>query len=207
LADLLDKGINIGKSKTPNDKQVQEQLAINKPNTTKIKDHFNSLGISVKGEIIVTGEIGFEHNVTYNALTKQHTIIDILGNGFVTRSDEMLLKAQIKFFAKVSIKYKKDFDFGPLQETINGVLDVELEGAMGIKLKYGVNPNKGMYLQQTLYFSGIQGKYLGKLNSKGLFNFEVKTDENDNPTPFNLIEPFEMDMPKIQLFDQDKADW
>jgi outer membrane protein OmpA-like peptidoglycan-associated protein len=209
LADLLDKGINIGKSKTPIDKQTKEQLAINKPNTTKIKDHFNSLGISVKGEIIVTGEIGFEHNVTYNALTKQHTIIDILGNGIITHSDEMLLKAQIVFFADIKAKFKKEFDFIPLQPKIEGKLDIKLKGGLGMKLKYGVTPNKGLYLQQTLFFSGITGIYLGsfKLSSRNIGEI-IEGETNDGkPTPFTLIEPFEMDMIKIQLFDQDKNDW
>nr|WP_324712994.1 hypothetical protein [Flavobacterium columnare] len=63
LLDLLDKGIDIAKAKTPNAPQVQEQLKQNAPNNSKIKQYLNNAGLKVTGEIVVTGEIGFEHNV------------------------------------------------------------------------------------------------------------------------------------------------
>ncbi|WP_077225783.1 OmpA family protein [Flavobacterium columnare] len=198
LLDLLDKGIDIAKAKTPNDPQVQEQLKQNAPNNSKIKQYLNNAGLKVTGEIVVTGEIGFEHNVIVNTLTKEFTIIDQLKNGFVNRN-EVLLKPQIRFDANVAIKYKKEFDFGLFQEKLEGKLDVDFKGAVGIKINYGYRENEGLFFKKTLYFSGIRGKYLGNFNSVGLLNFDIETNEG-KPTPFTLLEPFELDLIRIQLF-------
>ncbi|PDS25823.1 hypothetical protein B0A78_03890, partial [Flavobacterium columnare NBRC 100251 = ATCC 23463] len=189
---------DIAKAKTPNDPQVQEQLKQNAPNNSKIKQYLNSAGLKVTGEIVVTGEIGFEHNVIVNTLTKEFTIIDQLKNGFVNRN-EVLLKPQIRFDANVAIKYKKEFDFGLFQEKLEGKLDVDFKGAVGIKINYGYRENEGLFFKKTLYFSGIRGKYLGNFNSVGLLNFDIETNEG-KPTPFTLLEPFELDLIRIQLF-------
>ncbi|AMO20626.2 hypothetical protein [Flavobacterium columnare] len=204
LLDLLDKGIDIAKAKTPNDPQIQEQLKQNAPNNSKIKQYLNNAGLKVTGEIVVTGEIGFEHNVIVNTLTKEFTIIDQLKNGFVNKN-EVLLKPQIKFDAKFKGEYKKDFDFEILQAEIEAKLDVELYGAIGLKIGYGYQKEKGLFLNQKLYFTGIKGIYKGsfKLTSKKLGKLERETNDG-KPTPFTLLEPFEMELMTIQLFNHNK---
>ncbi|WP_444622862.1 hypothetical protein [Flavobacterium columnare] len=119
LLDLLDKGIDIAKAKTPNDPQVQEQLKQNAPNNSKIKQYLNNAGLKVTGEIVVTGEIGFEHSVIVNTLTKQFSIIDHLKNGFVDKN-EVLLKEQIKFDAKIDFDYRRDFFFDIFLTKVEG---------------------------------------------------------------------------------------
>ncbi|WP_459926513.1 OmpA family protein [Flavobacterium covae] len=204
LLDLLDKGIDIAKAKTPNAPQVQEQLKQNAPNNSKIKQYLNNAGLKVTGEIVVTGEIGFEHSVIVNTLTKQFSIIDHLKNGFVNKN-EVLLKPQIKFDAKFKGEYKKDFDFEILQAEIEAKLDVELYGAIGLKIGYGYQKEKGLFLNQKLYFTGIKGIYKGsfKLTSKKLGKLERETNDG-KPTPFTLLEPFEMELMTIQLFNHNK---
>ncbi|WP_444667003.1 OmpA family protein [Flavobacterium columnare] len=206
LLDLLDKGIDIAKAKTPNDPQVQEQLKQNAPNNSKIKQYLNSAGLKVTGEIVVTGEIGFEHSVIVNTLTKQFSIIDHLKNGFVDKN-EVLLKEQIKFEAHINIEYKKDFEFFKLQTSIESKLNVEMQGTTGLAIRYGYEKEQGLFFNQKLYFSGIKGQYKGnfKTEIRKFGKFEHNTN-NGNPTPFTLLEPFEMDLMKMQLFNHNKND-
>ncbi|MET2996504.1 hypothetical protein ABXT01_11290, partial [Flavobacterium columnare] len=99
--------------------QVQEQLKQNAPNNSKIKQYLNNAGLKVTGEIVVTGEIGFEHSVIVNTLTKQFSIIDHLKNGFVDKN-EVLLKEQIKFDAKIDFDYRRDFFFDIFLTKVEG---------------------------------------------------------------------------------------
>jgi outer membrane protein OmpA-like peptidoglycan-associated protein len=208
LLDLLDKGINIGKAKSSSNTQAVAEVAKNKPNTTKVKDYLSGLGFSVKGEIVVTGDIGFEHHIQYNVLTKQHSIKDILGNSITTRSDEKLFKAQISFTAVINGTLRNEFRFFRLQTQIEGKLDIELKGSIAMKLKYGINPDRGMYIQPTLVFSGLKGIYSGNFKSKTtLGKAKIETQNTLSPTPFTLIEPFELDLLTMQMFDKDKPDW
>jgi hypothetical protein len=206
---LLDKGINIGKAETGKDKQALVEVAKNKPGTTKVKDYLKSAGISVKGEIVVTGEIGFEQHIQYNVLTKQHNIKDIIGNSITTRSDEKLFKAQISFNAEITGNLEKEFNFFTLQAQIEGKLKVELKGSLAMKLKYGINPDRGMYIQPTLVFSGLKGIYSGNYKTKTKYDDDVIAEKSViiTPTPFTLIEPFELDLLTMQMFDKDKPDW
>ncbi|WP_444667001.1 hypothetical protein [Flavobacterium columnare] len=206
LLDLLDKGIDIAKAKTPNDPQVQEQLKQNAPNNSKIKQYLNNAGLKVTGEIVVTGEIGFEHSVIVNTLTKQFSIIDHLKNGFVDKN-EVLLKEQIKFDAKIIGKYKNEFKVFNLQNKIEGSLEVDMKGAIGLKIKYGYENEQGLFLNQKLYFSGLKGTYKGQFkaqNSK-YGKYEYQTN-NGTPTPFTLLEPFELDLITIQIFNHNKKE-
>ncbi|WP_375605618.1 hypothetical protein [Flavobacterium davisii] len=206
LLDLMDKGIDIANAKTPNDPQVQEQLKQNAPNNSKIKKYLNAAGLKVTGEIVVTGEIGFEHNVIVNPLTKELTIIDHLKNGFVNKNG-VLFKEQIKFDAKITGKYKNEFKVFNLQNKIEGNLEVDMKGAIGLKIKYGYENEQGLFLNQKLYFSGLKGTYKGQFkaqNSK-YGKYEYQTN-NGNPTPFTLLEPFELDLITIQMFNHNKKE-
>jgi len=200
LLDLMKKGIeNIQKARHPNDTKAKEKLEKNKKNNNKIIEYFDNLGISVKGSIAVKGEYIFEHNVKCNVLTNTYSITDKLSNGIFTAKDEVLLKSQISFTAKIEGKFKHTFDFDPFQNKIDAKVNVELKGATGIKLKYGHNPNEGLFVTKTLYFSGIQGVYSGSFKNDSWLDI-LDADEEIKPTPFTLIEPFEVDLFKIQLF-------
>ncbi|OWP85490.1 hypothetical protein BWK60_13820, partial [Flavobacterium covae] len=189
-----------------------EQLKQNAPNNSKIKQYLNNAGLKVTGEIVVTGEIGFEHSVIVNTLTKQFSIIDHLKNGFVDKN-EVLLKEQIKFDAKIVGKYEKEFKVFNLQNKIEANLKIEISGALGLKISYGVdfdisNPNykpKGIFFKQTLYFSGLKGVYYGNygMESDVFGKIEGETN-NGKPHPFTLLEPFEMDLMTIQMFNHNK---
>ena len=201
LFEIMDKALEIKNKRTPKDKKTQEKLEKNKKNNKKIKEYFDNLGIKVKGSIAVKGEFIFEHNVKCNVLTNTYSITDKLGNGILTAKDEVLLKSQISFTANIEMNYKKVFDFDPFQAQIDATVKVDLKGATGIKLKYGHNPNEGLFVTKTLYFSGIQGVYKGSLKGQNVFGdlFDFSTNDG-KPTPFTLIEPFEVDLFKIQLF-------
>lgn len=204
LLDLMDKGMDIAKAKTPNDPQVQEQLKQNEPNNSKIKQYLNSAGLKVTGEIVVTGEIGFEHNVIVNTLTKEFTIIDQLKNGLINRN-EVLLKPQIKFEGVINGDYEKEFKVFNLQNRIEASLKVNMNGAIGLKISYGYEKEQGIFFNQKLYFSGLKGVYYGNfgLDSDIFGKIEGETN-NGKPTPFTLLEPFELNLMTIQLFNHNK---
>ena len=77
-----------------------------------------------------------------------------------------------------------------------------------MKLKYGINQDRGMYIQPTLVFSGLKGIYSRSFKSKTtLGKTKIETEDTLTPTPFTLIEPFELDLLTMQIFNQDKLDW
>ena len=57
-----------------------------------------------------------------------------------------------------------------------------------------------MYITSSLYCSGVEGTYSGSLKAKGSLGlYEYETNDG-KPTPFTLIEPFEVQLYEIQLF-------
>ncbi|MDI9310460.1 MAG: hypothetical protein QM535_09605 [Limnohabitans sp.] len=233
LADMLNSKLGIDKAVLPTDPDVLKQLKINIPGNEKLRNYLNGelndkirdkvkdqikdgiekkTGVKINGEITINGEIGFEHNVIVNVLTGEFTILDQLGNGFVNKN-EVLLKPQIKFEAKIVGKYENEFKVFSLQNKIEGNLKIEISGALGLKISYGVdfdisNPNykpKGIFFKQALYFSGLKGVYYGNygLESDIFGKIEGETN-NGKPHPFTLLEPFEMDLMTIQMFNHNK---
>ena len=106
----------------------------------------------------------------------------------------------------------KEFTFFAFRHKVEGNINIKLQGGSGIKLKYGVDTGnssnrnnnvqkgKGMYITSSLYCSGVEGTYSGSLKAKGpLGLYEYETNDG-KPTPFTLIEPFEVQLYEIQLF-------
>ncbi|AWG26042.1 OmpA family protein [Flavobacterium kingsejongi] len=207
LLEMLHKKNDVKGAKLPDDKKTKEKLKRNSENNSKIADAFEGEGkTSITGSITVIGEIAFEHNVKFNFLTQSYSIIDILGNGIQTAKDERLITEQISFEANIDGKFEKEFKFDPLQTKIEGKMNIKLKGAAGVKLKYGVNEKQGLFITQTVYFSGIEGTYLGSLKAKsrwGLIDVAYETNKG-KPMPFTLMEPFEVEMYTVQLFNQPK---
>lgn len=205
LLQLITKTIqDIKGAMYPKDKVAKKKLDLNKENNNSIAEYFKNKGVpEIKGIIEVKGDIMFEHNVKYSLLTNTYSIIDKLKNGIFTAKDEVLLKDQIKFTATVLGSYKYEFEFDPLQTSIQGKLNITIQGSCGSRLRYGVDNKggKGLFVKKTLYCSGIEGTYLGELKIKNRFTdvFDTATNKG-KPAPFTLIEPFEMPMYEIQLF-------
>ena len=57
-----------------------------------------------------------------------------------------------------------------------------------------------MYVETSLYCSGVEGTYFGSLEIKGILGIFKKETNEGKPTPFTLIEPFELPLFDIQLF-------
>ncbi|OWP84593.1 hypothetical protein [Flavobacterium davisii] len=120
-----------------------------------------------------------------------------------------MFKEQIKFDAKITGKYKNEFKVFNLQNKIEANLKIEINGTLGLKISYGVdfdvsNPNykpKGVFFKQTLFFSGMKGVYYGNYGMESDIFGEIDGETNNGkPTPFTLLEPFELDLMTIQLF-------
>ncbi|AUX18600.1 OmpA family protein [Flavobacterium columnare] len=177
LKDILESGIDLPKSKPTKDKQALADLKEFKTNTSIIRKFLEEKGITVTGEMTVTGSIAFEHNVKYNVLTSEFSIVQILGTALATAKDERIFESQISFNVKVNGTLKKEFDFFALQTKVDGKLDVESYGSVAIKLKYGVNneTGKGMYVQPILVFSGLKGVYSGDFGTQVNYKKDRKT--------------------------------
>lgn len=201
LIKLITKTIN-GIKGAIHPKGTEKKLKENKENSSKIEKYFEKLGTSVKGEISVRGDIMFEQNIKYNFLTNSYSFTDKLGNLVASAQNESIIKEQISFEAKIQGEFKLMFKFNPLQAKVEGKIDIELSGGVGVKLKYGVNvrEGKGLYIEKTLYCSGIEGKYKGSLIGTSIFGTSKIETNDGKPTPFTLVEPFEVPLYEIQLF-------
>ena len=204
LLKLITKKINeIQNAKHPKDPEVQKKLERNNKNNNKIAELFKSKGVSeIKGTIEVRGDLMFEQKIQYNFLTNTYSFTDKLGNLVSHAQNEKIIKEQISFNAYVVGTYKYDFDFDPLQSSIEGKIKIQLQGAAGVKLKYGVDTKggRGLFVAQSLYCSGVEGTYSGSWKAENLFGlYEYETNDG-KPKPFTLIEPFEVPLYEIQLF-------
>ncbi len=205
LCEMLVRRNEISGSKEPSDKDTLERIKRNKENNDRIINVLKKAGVpDVKGEIQVRGEITFEHKVKCVFLTQKHPVIEIIANGVSTKSEEVLLDRQISFSAEISGSFEHVFRFDPFQTLIAGKLKVTMKGAVGIKLRYGVQENKGLFMTQILHCSGIQGTYLGSAVIKNdMFGSILDEATNDGePMPFTLIAPFEVPLYNVQLFSQ-----
>ncbi len=206
LLQLITKTIqDIKNAKYPNDAAAKKKMERNKNNNSKISQYFEKIGVpKIKGTINITGDIIFEHNIKFNVLTNTYKIEDKLKNGVFTAKDEVLIQEQIKFEATITGEHELLFTFGPLQTKIEGKIDVQLSGGVGSKLKYGANPRegKGLFLEKILACSGIEGQYKGSLMGTSIFGVNKIETNDGKPTPFTLIEPFEVSLYKVQLFNK-----
>ena len=170
----------------------------------------NAIGLQkVKGSFKVKGEIIFEHNVKFQVLQGKAKLLEIIGDGIATSKDERILTQQITMNAFVDMKFRKDFRFDPLQTKIEAKAKTELKGATAVKVKYGVNENKGLFVEKKLIFYGIEGSFLGKIKKSTKFLGKIISDteyetNNEKPIYFTLIEPFEITLYKVQLFNIEK---
>lgn len=219
LIDLLKKGIeNIKGAKTPKDKATQVKLAETKKNNSKIIEYFKEVvkGISIKGAFDAVGGLYLDQNIQFNFLTNSHSFTDKIGNLLQTAQNEVTIKDQIVFNATINGQFKKEFDFFRLQTKVEGKLDINIKGAAGLKLKYGVDSGasaqknnskvkaKGLYVQVNKFCSGVEGNYLGSLKVSNTLTeildiTGISTNEG-KPMPFVLIEPFDVPLFEIQLF-------
>lgn len=113
LLELITKGIeNIKDAKHPKDKEAQAKLEKNKKNNNKIVEFFKSKGVpEIKGTIEVRGDLMFEKKIQYNFLTNTYSFTDKVGNLLQTAQNEVIIKEQISFKAKVEGNYKGLFEF------------------------------------------------------------------------------------------------
>lgn len=156
----------------------------------------------IAGTITVNGVIEFEQNVKYNFLTKTYTIIDnaknYVNNKFAVSTIGTMIKAKVV----VEAKYEKTFaDFTPIETKIEGGASIKLMGSSALKVQYGIDPKKGLFMEQYLIFSGIKGEYLAYAELKSESGFKIGTSEKEaKPIPFTLIEPSTKLLMRIYFF-------
>lgn len=204
LLGLITKTIEgIKKAVHPKDEEAKKKLNRNKNNNNKIVEYFESVGTrSIRGNIDITGSILFEKKIQYNFLTNNYSFTDKLGNFIFNAQNETIIKEQISFNAKIEGKYKGEFSFFTIQTKIEGKVNIEFQGSCGVKLKYGIDSKggRGLFVAQSLYCSGVEGKYSGSLIGSTMFGARKLETNDGKPTPFTLIEPFEVPLFEIQMF-------
>lgn len=216
LVDLMRKGVEgIKGAFHPKDKKTKDKFTKAKKNNSKIIEYFDSIkkDLKIKGSFDATGELILEQNIKFNFLTNSHSFIDKVGNLVQTAQNEITIRDEVKFTANVTGHYKREFDFFRLQTKVEGNIDLNLKGGSGMKIQYGVDNGggksgsaKGLYFIPSIFCSGIEGNYFGSLKISNVLTEILDIDEFSTnkglPTPFVLVEPFEVPLFAIQLFKQ-----
>ena len=188
------------KSKGPEEEKKRKQLRENKK---VVATTLEKMGVTKIGGIItILGEIGFEQNVKHNFLTKTYTITDNAKNYVNNKLAVSTISRMIKAKLVVEAKYEKTFaDFTPIETKIEGGASIKLMGSSALKIQYGIDPKKGLFMEQYLIFSGIKGIYLAYANVKVRDEYKIgKTDEEAKPIHFTLMEPSEKLLNRIYFF-------
>lgn len=103
----------------------------------------------------------------------------------------------------VDVDFRKTFNFAGIETDIEGKMKLNIDGGAAVKLQYGIEKEKGLYVEQVLVFSGIEGTYSGYIKGKNDLIGEKKKEIK--PTPFTLIKPHNYTLFKVHLFNQYKS--
>ncbi|WP_136669401.1 OmpA family protein [Flavobacterium sp. H122] len=188
------------KSKDPEEEKKRKQLRENKK---VVSTALEKMGVTKIGGIItILGEIGFEQKVKHNFLTKTYTITDNAKNYVNNKLAVSIVSTMINAKIVIEAKYEKAFaKFTPIETKVEGGIKIKMEGSATLKNQYGIDPKKGLFMEQYLIFSGIKGVYLTYVELKTESGFKIGTSEKQaTPIPFTLIEPSEKSLMKIYFF-------
>jgi outer membrane protein OmpA-like peptidoglycan-associated protein len=191
---------NIEKSQDPKEEKKRKQLRENKKvvSTTLEKMGVKQIG----GTISVIGDISFEQKVKYNFLTKTYTIVDTAKNYVNNKLAVSIISSKIKAKVLIEAKYEKKFaNFTPFETKTEAGVTIKMDGSATLKNQYGIDPKKGLFMEQYLIFSGIKGEYLAYAEVKAGDVFEFGTSEEEaTPIPFTLMEPSTKLLMRIYFF-------
>jgi outer membrane protein OmpA-like peptidoglycan-associated protein len=186
-------------------------------NSEKIKETLKKARnkVDLLASFKITGVIDFDVQATFNFLTQSYELVDLAENLIKHGQSAYIIDRQLVFEIKLSINLARDFKFFPLKPKIEAKVDFELQGSAALKVDFGVDTGnlnninqteqvaQGLYIAPKIYCSGISGKYYGKLVvSSKLFGVIIDLISDEKPTEFILVNPFEVQLPNIQLFNE-----
>ncbi|MFK7048334.1 Peptidoglycan-associated lipoprotein precursor [Flavobacterium columnare] len=191
--------------KTSNDeiKGKKTKSQVLKENTTEVLDILKKAKIfTVKGKVTITANIACDIKVKFNSLTKEYSIIDNLGNFVNTAKQEVVFKEQIQVKIELTSDLKAEFKFYRLESKLEAHIKVKMNGAAALKTHFAVGEGVGFYIEKTLLFSGIKGTFTGNVKNKSnidMLDYEYEPNKG-KPIAFTLIDPYEIPLGKIHLF-------
>ncbi|MDI9310458.1 MAG: OmpA family protein [Limnohabitans sp.] len=176
-----------------------------KDNTAEVLDILSKAKIiSVKGKVTITANIACDIKVKFNSLTQEYDIIDNLGNFVNTAKQEVVFKEQVQVELIIKGDLEHEFEFYGIESKLEAHIAVKMNGAAALKTHFAVGVGVGFYMEKTLLFSGIKGTFTGNVKGKARVGDEEYEEEykpnNGKPIPFTLIDPYEITLGRIHLF-------
>ncbi|MGM5630176.1 hypothetical protein O2K51_04675 [Apibacter raozihei] len=158
---------------------------------------------TVKGNFDADGILAFEDSLRYHLLTNKYSAGERMLHLFTLGHNERLVDGKIDLKIMINGEFNKEFNFLKIQNSIEGKVDFDLNEEAGLKLRYGTSPQKGLFMELILIFSGIKETFSGNLKSKSrweILNIDYSPNKGE-PIPFIMFEAKEYSLCKIYLFD------
>ncbi|WP_082422641.1 hypothetical protein, partial [Aquimarina longa] len=146
-----------------------------------------------KVKALVEGVISFDINILYDTLKKEFRINNTAvhqegGGGNVLKDGDIIqLQGQIGVTLEGEVKVegkwqKKVFKLFPIKAHAKAEGKLNLHTAAGITRRFGIHPNLGPYLEDTLFFDGITGEYFQRIKLESNNIKFIDTNPNNETT-------------------------
>ena len=143
---------------------------------------------------VVKGVVKFDINIKYNTYTKEFSLTDNAtqqeggGGNALKQGDiiqmEGLIGMEVEAEGKLKKEFKSSWFFVPeVKTTIHG--KIKLQTAAGVTRRLGIDNSRGPFIEDTLFFDGLQGEYFQKVT------VEVKKRKGYDSNPNNETKPIE----------------
>jgi len=170
----------------------------------KVKGTYEDKTTNISFSVSILGAISIEQNVKYNFLTKTYSFSKQAGNyydevkGIIAFGQYVRGKAEVK-----SIFYKELFSFTPLKTQVKLEAKLEIDCSFGIVQQYGKDEG-GFFVDNSLYFSGLKGKYKFKSEVKNQqlgidWETSTETDKDKEDKSFIIFKEKTITLYKIYL--------
>ncbi|WP_158447955.1 hypothetical protein, partial [Aquimarina longa] len=142
---------------------------------------------------LVEGIISFDINILYDTLKKEFRINNTAvhqegGGGNVLKDGDIIqLEGQIGVTLEGEVKIEGKwqevfFELFPVKVHAKAEGKLNLHTAAGITRRFGIHPNLGPYLEDTLFFDGITGEYFQKMTITVHDDIELVNTNETNET-------------------------
>ncbi len=163
---------------------------------------------------VVKGIIKFNLTIKYNTRTKKFTLTDNAhqlegGGGNVLKEGDLiqmegLIGLEVEAEAKLDKTLKAEFELWNFSPEITTSLHgkIKLQTAVGITRKLGVDNIKGPFIEDTLFFDGLQGEYFQKIIIESSDGTEwVNSNPNDETKPIPVFGKGNKSLGRYYLFE------
>ena len=143
---------------------------------------------------LAEGVISFDINISYNVEKREFTLNDNAasqeGGGSNVLKDGDIVQLQghigitIEGEAKIEGSWqKKVFKLFPITAQASAEGKLKLHTATGVTQRFGIDSNRGPFLENTLFFDGITGEYFykAKVEALGKDIWSRNSGDEDNP--------------------------